>query len=59
MKWKQVDVYASGIRKLVALAGISGDAMERIVRLAFVTGFLHHISISLLQLHGIQFMSMR
>lgn len=55
MKWtgEQVGDYASEIRRLAALAGVSGGAMERMVRLAFVTGFPDDISISLQQLPSI------
>lgn len=58
MKWmgEQIDDYASEIRRLVALAGFSSEAMERIVRLVFVTGFPDHISISLQQQLGIHTM---
>lgn len=48
MQWvgEQVD-YASEIRRLVTLAGVSDEAIERIVRLTFITGILNHISINL------------
>lgn len=41
MKWigEQVNVYTNKIRQLVGLAKLAGEWIERIVKLAFVTGF--------------------
>ena len=35
---ERVNVYANKIRQLVGLAGFKGDGLERLVKLAFVTG---------------------
>ena len=49
IKWagERVDVYANKIRQLVGLAGFKGDELERLMKLAFVTGFPDIISIRL------------
>ena len=41
IRWagKRVDVYAIKIRQLVGLARFKGDGLERLTKLAFVTGF--------------------
>lgn len=50
-KWtgESVDVYANEIRRLAGLAGFEGAGLERIVKLAFIQGFPHNVSMQLQQ----------
>ena len=55
-KWKgeAVDIYVSELRRLAGLAGFTGTSCERVVKLAFVTGFPNDISIELQKIPNIQ-----
>lgn len=46
----KVDVFANEIRKLVRLAGYRDAALERTVKLSFITGFPDHVSVDLQKL---------
>ena len=61
IKWagERVDVYANKIRQLVGLAGFKRDGMERLTKLAFVTGFPDTVSIGLQQAPNIEALTMR
>lgn len=41
---EQVDVFANDLRRLGRLAGFKGDALETVVKLAFINGFPDYIS---------------
>ena len=60
LKWtgEPVDVFCNEIRRLAGLAEFEGDALERMVRLAFVNGLPHSIGIELQQVSGIHSMNM-
>jgi len=48
-----VDVYATEIRRLVALSGLKDDGAETLIKLAFVNGFPEAIRVELQQVEGI------
>ena len=56
IRWagERVDVYANKIRQLVGLARFKGDRLERLTKLAFVTGFPDTVSIGLQQAPNIK-----
>ena len=60
VRWagERVDVFANKIRKLIGLAGFKGAEMEKLAKLAFVTGFPNTISIELQQSPNIKAMTM-
>ena len=49
VKWtgETVEVYANNIRKLARGAGLKGEGLEQVVKLAFITGFQDSISVEL------------
>lgn len=53
-KWvgEQVDVFANELRGLAGLAGFEGEGLERVVKLAFVSGFPDHIATALERVKG-------
>ena len=55
VKWagEPVDVYATELRRLVGLAGLSGAGAETLIKLAFVDGFPESIRMELQQVEGI------
>ena len=61
VRWagERVDVFANKIRQLIGLAGFEGAEMEKLTKLAFVTGFPNTISIELQQSPNIKAMTMR
>ena len=58
VKWtgETVEVYANNIRKLARGAGLKGEGLEQVVKLAFITGFPDSISEELQQVDGIESM---
>lgn len=50
----QIAIFANEIRRLVDLAGYTGEGLEWKVRLRFVTNFPDHISVALRQLSNIK-----
>ncbi|GFS18866.1 Zf-CCHC domain containing protein [Elysia marginata] len=48
-KWtgKPVDVFANEIRRMARESGLTGDGLEKVVKLTFDTGFPDHISLGL------------
>ena len=59
LKWngESVDVYATEIRRLVGLSGISGTDANALIKLAFVHGFPESIRVELQQVDNIADMS--
>ena len=55
IKWtsESVDVYAHNIKRLAELAGYMRKGLDQTAKLAFVTGFLVSISMTLQQLPGV------
>lgn len=55
-KWdgEPVDVYATEIRRLVGLSGLTGAGAETLVRLAFVNGMPENIRVELMQVEDIE-----
>lgn len=51
---ESVDVFANNLRRMGRDSGFTGDGLEEIVKLAFVTGFPEHISVELQQVQGIE-----
>ena len=60
IRWtgEQVDVFANEIRRLAGMAGFTGAALDRIVRLTFVNGFPDSISVAMQQIPDIGTMPM-
>ena len=52
------DVFANKIKQLIGLAGFEGAEMEKLTKLAFITGFPNTISIKLQQSPNIKAMTM-
>ena len=55
---ERVDVYTNKIRQLAGLAGFDGAGLERLTKLAFVTGFPSAISIELQQAPNVETLAM-
>lgn len=49
-----VDVFANDLRRLARTCGFEGDGLDKMVRLAFVTGFPEGVSTELQQVVGVQ-----
>lgn len=48
-----VDVFANELRRLAKLSGFTGDGLEHVVKLAFITGFPDNIGLDLQQVVGV------
>ena len=60
VRWasERMDVYTNKIRQLIGLAGFEGAEMEKLTKLAFVTGFPNTISTELQQSPNIKVITM-
>ena len=55
---ERVNVYTNKIRQFFGLAGFKGDGLERLAKLAFITGFPNTVSIELQQAPNIEALTM-
>ena len=56
VRWngEPVDVYATEIRRLVGLTGLTGDGLDLVSKLAFINGFPEDVRVELQQVDGIE-----
>ena len=51
---ESVDVFANELRRLARLCGLTGEGLEQIVKLGFVTGFPDSVALELQQVVGVE-----